>query len=322
MHIRKRNKRYQCIVKINRKTLSRTFSTYAEGRAWGKIQEHTYIKGSQIFNPKTLSLQSLMERYLDEFAVYLKDKTTTNIINRIIKNYQWLVSKSFYDLTPSDFHRFKYERVNDRGNNCSKFNYRAVNKDLSIMSIVINKGIKHWLYPITNHVLAIKKFPESKGVFRKIAGLEHLKMMRDANNYQKAVLMLLRNTGARPKEIFNIEWGNLDKHNCTLEIPWYINKSYSTRLIPISKYLTNWLASNLNTKTKYIIDINYQAFRFWFMRKSKRLGFVNYSMYHYRRYFVQYHADRNTPLPQLALMTGHKSYSILARYYGHISIRN
>ena len=67
MHIRKRNKRYQCIVKINRKTLSRTFSTYAEGRAWGKIQEHTYIKGSQIFNPKALTLQSLMERYLDEF---------------------------------------------------------------------------------------------------------------------------------------------------------------------------------------------------------------------------------------------------------------
>ena len=322
MHIRKRNKSYQCIIKINRKTLSRTFSSYAEGRAWGKIQEHTYIKGSQIFNPKTLSLQNLMERYLEEFAIHLKDKTTTNIINRIIKNYQWLVSKSFYDLTPSDFHNFKYERVNDRGNNCSKFNYRAVNKDLSIMSIVINKGIKHWLYPITNHVLAIKKFPESKGVFRKITGIEHLQMLRGANNYQKAVLMLLRNTGARPKEIFNIEWNNLDIQNCTLEIPWFINKSYTTRLIPISKYLINWLVSNLNTKTQYIIDMNYQAFRFWFMRKSKRLGLVNYSMYHYRRYFVQYHADRNTPLPQLALMTGHKSYSILARYYGHISIRN
>jgi len=282
MHIRKRNKRYQCIVKINRKTLSRTFSTYAEGRAWGKIQEHTYIKGSQIFNPKTLSLQSLMEQYLDEFAVHLKDKTTTNIINRIINNYQWLVSKSFYELTPSDFHKFKYERVNDRGNNCSKFNYRAVNKDLSIMSIVINKGIKHWLYPITNHILAIKKFPESKGVFRKITGIEHLQMLRGANNYQKAVLMLLRNTGARPKEIFNIQWINLDINNCTLEIPWFINKSYTTRLIPVSKYLTNWLAANLDTKSKYIIDINYQAFRFWFRRKSKRLGLVNYSMYHYR----------------------------------------
>ena len=98
--------------------------------------------------------------------------------------------------------------------------------------------------------------------------------------------------------------------------------TYSKFRNSLTKYLTNWLASNLNTKTKYIIDINYQAFRFWFMRKSKRLSFVNYSMYHYRRYFVQYHADRNTPLPQLALMTGHKSYSIIARYYGHISIRN
>ena len=322
MHIRKRNKRYQCIVKINRKTLSKTFSTYNESRAWGKIQEHRYIKGFQIFNPKTLSLQNLMERYLEEFAIHLKDKTTTNIIKRIINNYKWLVSKSFYELTPSDFQKFKYERVNDRGNNCSKFNYRAVNKDLSIMSIVINKGIKHWLYPITNHVLAINKFPESKGVFRKITGIEHLQMLRGANNYQKAVLMLLRNTGARPKEIFSIEWSNLDKNNSIIEVPWYINKSYSTRLIPISKYLTNWLVSNLDENSKYIVNIKYQAFRFWFMRKSKKLGLKNYTMYHYRRYFVQYHADKNTPLPQLALMTGHKSYSIIARYYGHISIRN
>ena len=41
------------------------------------------------------------------------------------------------------------------------------------------------------------------------------------------------------------------------------------------------------------------------------------TIYHYRRNFVQYHADKNTPLPKLALMTGHKSYSMLARYYGH-----
>ena len=322
MHIRKRNKRYQCIVKINRQTLSKTFSSYQESRAWGKIQEHTYIKGSQIFNPKSLTLQNLLERYLEEFAIHLKDKTTTNTINRIIRNYQWLVSKSFYDLTPSDFHKFKYERVKDKGNNCSKFNYRAVNKDLSIFSIVINKGIKHWLYPITNHVLAIKKFPESKGVYRKINGIEHMQMLRGANNYQKAVLLLLRNTGARPKEIFNIEWKNLDQINNTIEIPWFINKTYKTRIIPISRYLSCWLVNNLDIKTKYIIDINYQAFRFWFMRKANKLKFLNYSMYHYRRYFVQYHADRNTPLPKLALITGHKSYSILARYYGHISIRN
>lgn len=45
-------------------------------------------------------------------------------------------------------------------------------------------------------------------------------------------------------------------------------------------------------------------------------------MYDYRRNFIRDQANRNMPLPKLALMTGHRSYEMLARYYGHFVLRN
>ena len=133
-------------------------------------------------------------------------------------------------------------------------------------------------------------------------------------------MLLLRHTGARPKEIFNLSWNCLDKYKNELRIPSNINKTYSGRTIPLNKYLVDWLSKNLDNNTKTITNITYTAFRFWLIRTTKKLNFDDFSMYHYRRYFVQYHANKGLPLPQLALRTGHKSYSMLARYYGHYKL--
>ena len=131
---------------------------------------------------------------------------------------------------------------------------------------------------------------------------------------------MLRHTGARPKEIFNLSWNCLDEYKNELRIPSNINKTYSGRTIPLNKYLVDWLSKNLDNNTKTITNITYTAFRFWLIRNTKKLNIKDFSMYHYRRYFVQYYANKGLPLPQLALRTGHKSYSMLARYYGHYKL--
>ena len=128
---------------------------------------------------------------------------------------------------------------------------------------------------------------------------------------------MLRHTGARPKELLNVSWTNLDLSRNELTIPWNINKTSTGRVVPLRPFLAKWIYKNLPQTNEQIIKYSYTAFRFWFYRRSKERGYVDLTIYHYRRNFVQYYADRNTPLPKLALITGHKSYSMLARYYGH-----
>ena len=113
-----------------------------------------------------------------------------------------------------------------------------------------------------------------------------------------------------------------EEYKKELRIPAYLSKTSSGRVIPLKKYIIEWLLKNLNKNTNTIINITYTAFRFWLIRNTRNLRFNNFSMYHYRRYFVQYHANKGLPLPQLALRTGHKSYSLLARYYGHNVLLN
>ena len=93
------------------------------------------------------------------------------------------------------------------------------------------------------------------------------------------------------------------------------------RKIKVRPFLIKWLKKNLEKSKPKVINFNKESFRIWMARFTKRKGISNLTMYDYRRNFVQYHANRNMPLPMLSLMTGHKSYVLLARYYGHYTLR-
>ena len=318
MHVRRRkNGKYQAIVRAKHTYLSRAFLDRKSCVAWGNQQEVILYRGGITEIPKNLTLKVLINEYLHEVVPYLKDTSLSHQLNRIIKRYGWLVNKPFENLKPSDFAKFKHERVLDCGNpNSKRNNFRAVNKDLNHMSIIINRAININLLPLTNHIKVIDRFPETDGLYRPIKRKEHKLLLEHANTTQKAIILLARHTGARPNEIHNIKWNNLDLETNELTIPWNINKSNRGRIIPIRPFLTKWLLKNLDKNSDFIIPLSKTAFRFWFMRKVKELKFKEFVFYHYRRNYVQYHADRNVPMPQLALWTGHSSLGQIARYYG------
>ena len=126
-------------------------------------------------------------------------------------------------------------------------NFRAVNKDLNIMSVIINRGININLYPIDNHIKVIERYPETNGLYRPIKRKEHKLLLEHANTVQKAVI-LCKTYRARPNEIHNIKWSNLDLDGNELTIPWDINKSNRGRVIPIRSFLSQWLINNLDRK--------------------------------------------------------------------------
>ena len=325
MYIRRLpSKRYQCVIRFKGHKLSKTFTQRSDAKTWGRQQEYLIETSNLIKVPKKLTLSILYEEYREHSLKNLKDSIGfENQFKRLSKRYSWLINKPYELLKPIDFERFKSMRIKDVGNKSAfKNNYRATNKDLRLLSIIINKGKKLNNYPIKNHIESVKYFPYSRGLYRPIKYYEHRTLLKIANIEQKAVLLLLRQTGARPKEIFNLMWNDIDVYSNELIIRQNISKSNTPRKIPMRKFLINWLKKNLDTNRLYILNTTYTSFRFWLMRAVKKNDYKDFSMYHYRRYFVQYHADKGLPLPKLALITGHKSFSMIARYYGYIGLRN
>ena len=323
MHIRKRGKHsYQCIVKIKGKTLVKTFLNITDAKQWGYEYEIHRGKYSSVKFIKNITLKILLENYLRDFVPLLKDKGVSNQINRILLNYSWLINKKIDELLPIDFQKYKLQRVNDCGNIHSyKNNFRATNKDLVLFKTIFNKARNVWKYEIDNPLNGINKFPESQGKHRPIKAAEHRTLLKADDGIKRAILLLLRHTGARPVEIFNLNWSNLDEEHNEIYIPWEISKSNYGRRVKVKPFLIKWLKRNLDISSTKIINFNKESFRVWMSKFTIKQGISNLTMYDYRRNFVQYHANKNMPLPTLALMTGHKSYGLLARYYGHYVLR-
>ena len=323
MHIRKRGKHsYQCIVKNKGSTSVKSFQNLENAKQWGLGQELNKFKNKNYIRTKNVSLKFLLESYLKDFVPLLKDKRVKNQIYRIINNYPWLINKNIDDLLPIDFQKYKLERVHDCGNIYScKNNFRATNKDLILFKTIFNKAKNVWNYNISNPVRGISKFPESRGKYRPITGTEHRIFLRVDKGIKRAIFLLLRHTGARPNEIFNLKWNNLNEEKNEIFIPWDISKSNYGRKIKVRPFLIKWLKRNLVINSTKVIEFNKESFRVWMSKYTKRKNISDLTMYDYRRNFVQYHANKNMPLPMLALMTGHKSYGLLARYYGHYALR-
>ena len=325
MYIRRLpSKRYQCVIRLKGHKLSKTFTQRSDAKTWGREQEYLIETSRLVRIPKNLTLRVLINEYRQHSLPNLKDSCgVNNQLKRLCNKFKWLVDKPYDALKPLDFEKFKIMRLKDIGNQyVYKNNHRATNKDLRILSVIINKAISLQGYPVINHINSIKYLPHSRGLYRPIRYYEHRSLLKLANVNQKAVLFLLRHSGARPKEIFNLKWKHLDNYSSELVITSEINKTNKNRKIPLSRYLIKWLFRNLDTSSNTIVNITYTSFRFWLLRTVKKLDYRNFSMYHYRRYFVQYNANKGMPLPKLALITGHSSYSMIARYYGHINIRN
>lgn len=322
MHIRKRGKNtFQCIIKIGDKSFAKTFKNIRECRQWGYQYELQKNKSLNYLKYKNTTLNELLDNYLKDFVPFLKDKGIKNQINRIKKNYGWLINKKLDELRPIDFLKFKTVRIKDIGNhNSFRNNFRAANKDLALFKCIFNKAKYFWSINVDNPLNLIKRFPESKGKYRPITSVEHRMILRNCSTIKKAIILLLRHTGARPIEVFSLKWENLNEQRSEIYISWEVSKSAYSRMISVRPFLIKWLKKNLDITSNKVIKFN-KSFRVWLSKLTKKCDFKNFTMYDYRRNFIRYNANKNMPLPKLALMTGHRSYDMLARYYGHFILR-
>ena len=313
----KTKNRIQAQVRLQGIKIFKTFPDKKSARVWALQKEQEIIRGKRFEVNKNLTLKDLFERYKKEFTVFKITKRKEILqIDRLIKNYQWLVETPIYHLSASDFIKFKSLRVKDSGNNASKNNYRATNRDLTLLGALYKKAIEVWNLGIeVNPLKLVEKFPNSLGRYRPIKFKEYRALLKYADSDFKRTLIVYRHTGMRPSEIHGLSINDLDIENQKLVIRKA--KGNKTRLVDCSKYLLNYLYGNKKNK---LIPLSQNAFRLRFTRAINKLNIADLMPYDFRRARIQKLIDANKPIGYVAQQVGHSSFSMLARYYG-ISLR-
>ena len=261
---------------------------------------------------------------MSECVPHLKDKYNVNRqCLRILENYKWLVKKKLNNLSFNDFEKFKYERKNKSSfNKTFKNGYRSTNKDLILFSSILNKAVNIWGIKTQNYASKIPKFPVSKGLYRPIKMQEHKLLLRNANKKQKLIILLARHTGLRPNEIFNLKVNDVDFNRRKIIVRAEISKNYIGREVDIPLSILIKIKGLNQSNESNLINYSRTAFRFWFYRLVKKNNFENFIFYDYRRHYVQRLIDKGYSVPKVASLTGHSSWGMVARYYGHLSLRN
>lgn len=313
----KTKNRVQAQVRLQGIKLFKTFPDKKSARIWALQKEQEIIRGKRIDVNRTLTLKDLFERYKIEFTKFkITRRKEVLQIDRIIKNYSWLVQTPIYHLTVSDFIKFKSLRVNDYGNSASRNNFRATNRDLILLGAVYKKAIEVWNLGIdTNPLKFVEKFPNSRGRYRPIKYKEYRALLKYADNDFRKALITYRHTGMRPSEIHSLTFNDIDVENQKLIIRKA--KGNKTRLVDCSKYLINYLKK---TKENELISISQNGFKLRFKRAINKLNISDLMPYDFRRARIQKLIDANKPIGYVAQQVGHSSFAMLGRYYG-ISLR-
>ena len=325
MHIRKLvSGRYQCMIRLQGVSTSKTFRDKQSAKIWGQEQELAIVGGHPHDSSSKYVLSDLIARYMSECVPHLKDKyNVNNQCIRILRDYRWLVQKRLNNLSVFDFEKFKYERKNNSSfNKTFKNGYRSTNKDLILFSSIFNKAINVWGIKTQNYTLKIPKFPVSKGIYRPIKMHEHKLLLSNANKKQKLIILLARHTGLRPNEIFNLKANDVDYERKKIIVRAEISKNYISREVDIPLSILKKIKSLYQSNESKLINYSRTAFRFWFYRIVKKNNFENFIFYNYRRHYVQRLIDKGHSIPKVASLTGHSSWGMVARYYGHLSLRN
>ena len=310
---------YQAKVRVLGTTACKNFSKKIDAKKWISQKEQEIYRFNNIQSFECdLTLKELIEKYIQEIASYQKSKRT--IINRwkfIICHYPTLVSKQVIKIIPQDILNFRNMRVKD--------GKRTTNLDLVMFHSLFETAIKLWQLPISiNPVKYIKKFPETKGRYRPIYKKEYLKIIRYAKNYSVSfflAILILRNTGIRPAELFNLSHNDIDDIANVLIIRE--SKTNKSRIVPINKYLCLLIRRKKFENNNRIINLTYNGFTSAFGRMKNRLQLENLHIYDFRRNFAQRFIDNNKGnIPSLAKIGGWSSWEMVQRYYGKESIRN
>ena len=309
----KTKNRIQAQVRLRGVKIFKTFADKKSARAWAINKETEIMRGKKYELDKSLTLKDLLIRYKKEFTIFKsRPKQEELQIDRLLNQYKWLVETPIYQLSASDFIKFKTIRVKDMGNKSAVNGFRATNGDLILFGSVYKKAIEVWNYGIdVNPIRHVEKYPSSAGRYRPIKRKEYKALLNYADSDFRKCILTYRATGMRPSEIHALTKNDIDAENKKLVIRK--GKGNKHRLVDCSGFLISTLGESNKSKP---LSLTQNAFRQRLKRAIKKLNIHDLIPYDFRRARIQKLVDSGKPIGYVALQVGHNSFDMLARYYG------
>ncbi|WP_347556507.1 site-specific integrase [Robbsia sp. KACC 23696] len=319
-------------VKIRRKGfpfLSRTFRVFSDAETWAAEQESAIdervsaavdvehrqriAEGSA---PKYRIFADLIRRYLNEVTSGKRSvDTESDRINGILKHS--LAACPIAGLTRQRVAQWRDERL-------SKVSGSTVNRDINLLRHVIAVAMSEWGVPFEHNPFDNLRSPKnSRPRDRRLHyGEETVLLQACAGSNSKflsPVVELAIETAMRQGELVSLQWSLIDFTQPYAKLP--VTKNGDARIVPLSSRALAILAKlklaasdSLEKSDNVFPGVTAEAVKRAFIRTRKRAGILDLRFHDLRREATSRLFEKGMTVPEVAAITGHKTWSVLRRY--------
>jgi integrase len=323
--IRQRGSQFE--VQIRRKgwpTLSKTFPDKAAARAWVSVIESEMVRGIFVDRSEAEknTLGDLLGRYLTEVSESKK--------GALSERYR------IASLQRDPIAQYKVAGLSGkvlaewRDRRLKQVTGSTTNRDLGLISHVINVARKEWGIHIDNPVAMIRRPPESKGRNRRLSASEEQRLLSELEPSKRSnkgfyeeggtrnpwiypLVVLAIETAMRRSEILSLQWDDVFLEDRFVRLQ--DTKNGESRDVPLSNKAHALLKGLPQDSSGSVFPTTADAVKKAFVRAAERAEIKNLHFHDLRHEGTSRLAEKLDNVLELSAVTGHKTLSMLKRYY-------
>jgi integrase len=312
--IRKRNGRWQArVIKKGYAEEVRSFGTRDEAERWGRSIEAEIDTGNfaGLKAAEIATLASVIRRYMSEVLPTLKGAKSDRIrLTALLR--EPMTELRMCELAPQRVARFRDDRL-------QRVSPGTVVRDLAYLSAIINHARREWGIAITNPVSLVRRPAVPGGRERVISEPEQaallvaLEPVGRRNPLMRPLVTMAIETAMRRGELLSLRWEYIDLHERTAKL--LTSKNGEGRVVPLSTRAVETFISLGPAVEGIVFGVEHAAVSKAFEHATARAGLRDLRFHDLRHTAITRMAVRLPNVIELSAVSGHKSLSMLKRYY-------
>ncbi|MBI1400050.1 site-specific integrase [Hyphomonas sp.] len=313
-NIRKRGDRWQ--VQIRRQhapNVTRSFIKRADAEAWGREMEVEADRRCLKHDPRILdriTLGELVVRYRDEVCEFKKSRDVERtLLNAFLRHR--LAKRPLSQVTAADFAKYRDERLRN-------ISASGLNREFSPLQHMYEIALSEWGLPlIENPLKRVRKPQNNRPRTRRLRDGEYERLLAAAEDrrvtYLKPIIVLAVETAMRRGEILAAKRCHLGEGMRSLHIPE--TKTGVPRTIPLSAVAREQIASlDRLHPDSLLFNVSSDAFKLTWTRTVAAAELEDLHFHDLRHEAVSRLFERGLSMPEVASISGHRDFRMLARY--------
>lgn len=308
--IRKRKKRYQVQIRVKNHSSTKTFASMQSARLWANFEENRILKESNPqYRYKPFNLAEVLVQYQQLVLNKRENNSSDKWFVKAFLRLAW-VQKTLNHLSALDIATYRDQRLKD-------IKASSLHRQFFVLKHALNTADREWGWDVPKELLNRIRIPmKPLKKIRRISLERQTKLLSTCLKMGRAdmhlIIMIALRTALRRSEILSLNWKDIDFEENLITVNKTKNGHY--RVVPIGKDLYELLSKAQVVEGGKLFTLTPNAVRLAFERIRRKAEMNEVRFHDLRHEAISSFFEMGLTVPEVALVSGHRTLSMLMRY--------